>query len=99
VNGKATNPSGEQSSHLADAPAFSNLASSPFPTSATITGPRRAATSEVRYGPSSAIGDYPVSSQTRALKTAHSITVTGLDEETSYCFLAGSFDVSGNDRA
>ena len=99
TNQGITNPSDEQSfTTTTDAPTITGIAVSRTPTTATITWTTdEPADSSVHYGPStSSWGSYPSTLSDTALATAHSVTVTGLAEETTYYFMVGSTDASGN---
>jgi hypothetical protein len=53
--------------------------------------------SEVRYGTnSSSWGNYPSQKTDSTMVSSHSITLTGLSQNTTYYFRAGSSDASGN---
>jgi subtilisin family serine protease len=53
--------------------------------------------SEVRYGTAGAgWGSYPNTATDPALKTSHSITLSGLSQATDYYFMVGSTDAYGN---
>jgi subtilisin family serine protease len=53
--------------------------------------------SQVQYGPASnSWGSYPDEATDAAMVTSHSVTVSGLSQQTDYYFMAGSTDAYGN---
>jgi hypothetical protein len=78
------------------APVISNIqASSITDTTAVITWTTdELSDSEVQYGATA--GSYPLSRNSTNLVTSHSVTLTGLNDDTTYYFRVGSSDGSGN---
>ncbi|MGA1871172.1 MAG: cohesin domain-containing protein [bacterium] len=77
-------------------PVISDIESQPSISSVIITWyTDEAATSRVEYGSTIAYGSFtPLDS---SLITEHSVTITGLDSETTYYFRVNSQDASGNE--